>query len=58
MINVSNSLSDELVACFGERITLAEPDSGMVSIQVPVDQWLETAQTLRDDPRFQDLLDD
>jgi NADH-quinone oxidoreductase subunit C len=52
MINVSNSLSDELVACFGERITLAEPDSGMVSIQVPVDQWLETAQTLRDDPRF------
>jgi NADH-quinone oxidoreductase subunit C len=52
MINVSNSLSDELVACFGERITLAEPDSGMVSIQVPVEQWLETAQTLRDDPRF------
>ena len=52
MINVTKSLSDELVACFGERITLAEPDSGMVSIEVPVDQWLETAQTLRDDPRF------
>jgi len=53
MINVPNSLSEELVECFGERITLSEPDSGMVSIQVPVDQWLETAQTLRDDPRFQ-----
>jgi NADH-quinone oxidoreductase subunit C len=52
MINVTKSLSDELVACFGERITVAEPDSGMVSIEVPVDQWLETAQTLRDDPRF------
>ena len=52
MIDVSNSLSDELEACFGERITISEPGSGMVTIQVPVDDWLEVAQTLRDDARF------
>ncbi len=52
MIDVSNSLSDEITACFGDRVTIAEPGSGMVTIQVPVDEWLEVAQTLRDDPRF------
>ena len=52
MIDVSNSLSDQLKDCFGERIEVVEPASGMVTIQVPVDEWLEVAQTLRDDPRF------
>jgi len=52
MIDVSNSLSDQLTACFGERITVSEPDAEIVTIQVPVEQWLEVAQTLRDDPRF------
>jgi len=52
MIDVSNSLSDQLVDCFGERITVSEPGPGMVTIEVPVDEWLEVAQTLRDDPRF------
>jgi len=52
MIDVSKSLSDELVACFGELIAVSESVSGMVTIQVPVEHWLETAQTLRDDPRF------
>jgi len=52
MIDVSRSLSDELAACFGDRITISEPGTGMVTIQVPVDEWLEVAQTLRDDPRF------
>ncbi len=52
MIDVSDSLSAQLEACFGERITIAEPDSGMVSIQVAVDDWFSVAQTLRDDPRF------
>lgn len=52
MIDVSDSLSDQLADCFGERITISEPGSGMVTIQVPVDGWLEVAQTLRDDARF------
>ena len=52
MIDVSNSLSDQLEACFGDRITVSEPGPGMVTIEVPVDEWLEVAQTLRDDPRF------
>jgi NADH-quinone oxidoreductase subunit C len=52
MIDMSNSLSDQLEACFGERITVSDPGRGMVTIQVPVDEWLEVAQTLRDDPRF------
>ena len=52
MIDVSNSLSDEIRDCFGDRVTIAGPGSGMVTIQVPVDEWLEVAQTLRDDPRF------
>jgi len=52
MIKVSNSLSDQLIACFGDRITVSESDSEMVTIQVPVDEWLEVAQTLRDDSRF------
>ena len=52
MIDVSKSLSDHLADCFGERITVSEPGTGMVTIEVPVDEWLEVAQTLRDDPRF------
>ena len=52
MIDVSNTLSDQLAECFGERITISEPESELVTIHVPVDQWLEVAQTLRDDARF------
>ena len=52
MIDVSKSLSDELNSCFGERIKISTPAKGMVTIQVPVDQWFDVAQTLRDDPRF------
>jgi NADH-quinone oxidoreductase subunit C len=52
MIDVSNSLSDELVACFGDQITVSSPATGMVTIQVPVNDWLEVAQTLRDNARF------
>ena len=52
MINISKSLSDELAACFGDQFDVSEPVSGMVTLQVPVESWLETAQTLRDDPRF------
>ena len=52
MIDVSNSLSDQLESCFGERIKISTPAKGMVTIQVPVDQWFDVAQTLRDDPRF------
>lgn len=52
MIDMSDSLSDQLVECFGERIEIADSGPGMVTIQVSVDEWLEVAQTLRDDPRF------
>jgi NADH-quinone oxidoreductase subunit C len=52
MIDVSNVLSDQLSACFGERITISESGNGTLTIQVPVDEWLEVAQTLRDDTRF------
>jgi NADH-quinone oxidoreductase subunit C len=52
MIEVSESLSEQLAGCFGERIAISDPGTGMVSIKVPVDEWLEVAQTLRDDSRF------
>jgi NADH-quinone oxidoreductase subunit C len=52
MIDVSKSLTDQLIDCFGERIKISEPGSEMVTIQVPVDEWLDVAQTLRDDERF------
>lgn len=52
MIDVSKSLSDELAVVFGEKIAVSESVTGMVTVQVPVEQWLDTAQTLRDDPRF------
>lgn len=52
MVNISKSLSDELAACFGDQFDVSESVSGMVTLQVPVESWLETAQTLRDDPRF------
>ena len=52
MIEQSKSLSEDLTACFGDRIKVSEPGPGMVTIQVPVDGWLEVAQTLRDDSRF------
>ena len=52
MIDVSNSLTDQLIDCFGDRISISDPGSGMVTIQVPVEDWQEVAQTLRDDSRF------
>jgi len=52
MIDVTKSLADELTGFFGDKIKVTEPKTGMVSIQVPVDQWIEVAQTLRDEPRF------
>ena len=52
MIDLSDSLSEQLTDCFGERITISNAGSDMLTIQVPVDDWLEVAQTLRDDPRF------
>jgi NADH-quinone oxidoreductase subunit C len=52
MIKVTESLSDELITCFGDGITVCEPASDMVTIEVPVGKWLEIAQTLRDDSRF------
>ena len=52
MIDVTKSLADELLSCFGNRVEINEPETGMVSIQVPVDQWVDVAQTLRDEPRF------
>ena len=48
MIDVTKSLADELIGFFGERIKVTEPETGMVSIQVPVDQWFDVAQSLRD----------
>jgi len=52
MIDMTKSLSDELAAVFGDKVAVSQSVSGMVTIQVPVEMWLETAQTLRDEPRF------
>jgi len=52
MIDMTKSLSDELAAVFGDKVAVSESVSGMVTIQVPVERWLETAQTLREDQRF------
>jgi len=52
MIEVSNSLSDQLAACFGDQIKISEGDSGIVTINIAVDDWQEVALVLRDDPRF------
>lgn len=52
MNTMSDSLSTQLLECFGDRIEVVDGGSEMVTIQVPVDEWLEVAQTLRDDKRF------
>ncbi len=52
MISVTKTLSDHLADCFVDRIEVSKSVDGLVTIQVPVDQWLEVAQTLREDPRF------
>lgn len=52
MIDLSTSLSDDLAAHFGEKFEITTSVTGMVTMQVPVEQWMDTAQTLRDDPRF------
>jgi len=52
MIDMSKSLSSELISCFGDLISVSESGRGMVTIVVPVDKWFEVAQTLRDDSRF------
>ena len=52
MIEVTKSLSEQLAECFGDRIEILDSGPGMVTIQISVDDWLEVAQTLRDDSRF------
>jgi NADH-quinone oxidoreductase subunit C len=52
MIDVSNGLADQLSDCFGDRVAVSGSATGIVTIQVPVDDWLEVAQVLRDDARF------
>jgi NADH-quinone oxidoreductase subunit C len=52
MIDMTDTLSEQLTACFGERIKITDTGPEMLTIQVPVDEWLEVAQTLRDDTRF------
>lgn len=52
MIDMSDSLSDQLTECFGERIVISQNGPEMLTVQVPVDEWLDVAQTLRDDARF------
>ena len=52
MIDMSDSLSNQLAECFGERIVISQDGPEMLTIKVPVDEWLDVAQTLRDDPRF------
>lgn len=52
MIEVSNSLSDQLVACFGDRVTISESSTGITTINIAADDWQEVALVLRDDPRF------
>lgn len=52
MISVTKTLSDHLLDCFADQIEVSRSANGQVAIQVPVDQWLSVAQTLRDDARF------
>jgi len=52
MMSINESLSDRLTESFGDRIDISTSTQGMVSIQVPVDLWLEVAQILHDDPGF------
>lgn len=52
MITARNKLSDQLASCFGERIRIVQCGNNQLTVQVPVDDWLEVAQTLRDDERF------
>jgi NADH-quinone oxidoreductase subunit C len=52
MIEVEQSLSDHLAEFFGDRVEVSEAPDGMTTLTVPVDDWQEVAQTLRDEPRF------
>jgi len=52
MISVTKTLADHLAECFSGRIEISRSAIGQVAIQVPIDQWLDVAQTLRDDSRF------
>ncbi len=52
MITVRNKLSDQLASCFGARGTIVPSGNNQVTLRVPVDDWLDVAQTLRDDEQF------
>jgi NADH-quinone oxidoreductase subunit C len=52
MITVTKNLADHLAECFAGRIEISRASNDQIAIQVPVEQWLDVAQTLRDDPRF------
>ena len=52
MISMTKSLSDHLEECFAGRVKVSKSANGQVAIRVPVDEWLDVAQTLRDDARF------
>lgn len=52
MISVTDSLQDQLRACFGDRIKITTTALQQVGIEVHVDNWLDVAQTLRDEECF------
>lgn len=52
----SDSLKKQLRAAFGKEVRLLE-SGDCLTMEVPVDQWLETARSLRDDFAFEQLID-
>ncbi len=52
MKDISKAATELFAARFGSRVTVTGMQSGIVSVDVAVDNWLEVCRQLRDEPEF------
>ena len=52
MKDISKAATELFAARFGDRVTVTGMQSGIVSVDVAVDNWLEVCRQLRDEPEF------
>jgi NADH-quinone oxidoreductase subunit C len=52
MNDIPKTLVEQFSACFGDRVSVVGWKSGIVTIEVEADNWLEVCRQLRDDEAF------
>jgi len=52
MSDTSKVVSEEFVSRFGDRVTVGDTQSGIVSLEIKAEHWLEVCRALKDEEAF------